>query len=114
MNFLTQLFGPPIESITTYQVDEKLKGNKRPILVDVREPHEFKTGHVAGAKLIPLGELAKRMAELPKDKEIICICASGSRSSSATKMLVKAGFNAINTRGGMYAWRSAGLPLKKG
>ena len=113
MNILERLFGPAIESITPYKIEEKLKSSKRPVLVDVREPHEFKTGHIAGAKLIPLGELSKRMNELPKNKEIIVYCATGSRSGSATKTLVKAGYNALNAGGGLIAWRRAGFPLKK-
>jgi rhodanese-related sulfurtransferase len=113
MNFLTLLFGPPIESLTAHKVEERLKGSKRPLLIDVREPHEYKQGHIAGAKLIPLGELNQRLGELPKDKEIICVCATGNRSTSATKTLVKAGYKAFNASGGMFAWRRAGFPVKK-
>jgi rhodanese-related sulfurtransferase len=112
MNFLNLLFGPSIESLNAHKVEEKLKGSKRPLLIDVREPHEYKSGHIAGAKLIPLGELSKRMGELPKNKEIICVCATGNRSSSATKILVKAGYTAFNATGGMLAWRRAGFPVK--
>jgi rhodanese-related sulfurtransferase len=113
MEFLTRLFGPSIQSVNAHRVDEKLKGSKRSLLVDVREPHEYKSGHIAGARLIPLGELSARIKELPKDKEIICICATGNRSTSATKMLVGAGYNALNASGGMMAWRQAGFPIKK-
>ena len=113
MNLLSGLFGPSIQTISAQELQEKLKSGNRPFLIDVREPEEFKTGHISGARLIPLGQLSARMSELPKDAEIICICASGARSTSATKMLVGAGYNAINTNGGMFAWRSAGLPVKK-
>jgi rhodanese-related sulfurtransferase len=84
------------------------------LLIDVRQPEEYAAGHIHGAKLIPLGELSERARELPKDREIICVCRSGNRSGSATRMLASAGYQAINMTGGMIAWTRAGLPVKKG
>ena len=104
MSLLEMLFGKPIPEITPHELNEKLKDKRKFILVDVRQPEEFKNGHVPGAKLIPLGELSRRLDELPKDKEIACICASGSRSSSAARMLAKQGYNVVNVRGGMYLY----------
>jgi rhodanese-related sulfurtransferase len=54
------------------------------------------------------------MQELPREREIVCVCRSGNRSSSAARQLSAAGFKAANLRGGMIAWRRAGLPVKKG
>ena len=104
MNLLEMLFGKPIPEIAPHELSEKLKDKRKFLLIDVRQPEEFKSGHVPGAKLIPLGELNRRINELPKDKEIACICATGSRSSSAARMLSKQGYNVINVRGGMYLW----------
>ena len=114
MDFLSHLFGPPLPAVSAQDLSERLKDSKRPLVLDVRQPDEYREGHIAGAKLIPLGELNQRLKELSKDKEIVCVCASGSRSSSATKMLVGAGYNAINMNGGMFTWQRAGLPVKKG
>ena len=114
MDFLTGLFGTPIPSISVAELQEKIKKENRPYLLDVRQPEEFREGHIAGAKLIPLGELRARVKELPKDKEIVCVCASGSRSSSAVRQLASAGFNVINMKGGMFVWQRAALPVKKG
>lgn len=114
MNLLQSLFGPPMPSVSAAELNEKMKQPKRPLVLDVRQPEEFRTGHIIGAKLIPLGELGRRLGELPKDKEIVCVCASGSRSSSATKMLVRAGYNAVNMKGGMTSWSYTGLSMKKG
>jgi len=100
--------------VNAAELNEKLKTNKRSVIVDVRQPEEYSAGHIAGSKLIPLGDLTKRINELPKDREIICVCASGNRSRSATKLLVKAGYNAFNMQGGMYMWQRAKLPVKKG
>ncbi len=114
MSFLSNLFGPATPSLNPQELSEKLKEAKRPLVIDVRQPEEYRNGHIAGAKLIPLGELKARMQELSKDKEIVCVCASGGRSSSATKMLIDAGYTAINMNGGMSNWQHAGLPIKKG
>lgn len=114
MGFLSNLFGPSVPSITAAELSEKLKFGKKPLVLDVRQPDEFRAGHINGAKLIPLNELYSRMSELPKGREIICICASGSRSSSAAKTLAKAGFSVLNVSGGMTAWRMAKLPVQKG
>ena len=114
MNLLQSLFGPPMPSVSAAELNEKMKQPKRPLVLDVRQPEEFRTGHIIGAKLIPLGELGRRLGELPKDREIVCVCASGSRSRSATKILLGAGYHAINMNGGMLNWSHAGLSMKTG
>jgi rhodanese-related sulfurtransferase len=114
MDFLSGLFGSSLPSISAAELNEKITQANRPFLLDVRQPEEFREGHIAGAKLIPLGELHARMKELPKDKEIVCVCASGSRSSSAVRQLTSAGFNVLNMKGGMFVWQRAALPVKKG
>jgi rhodanese-related sulfurtransferase len=114
MSFLSNLFGPPLPALTPQQLSERLSGSSKPFVIDVRQLEEYRSAHIPGVKLIPLGELSKHLNELPKNKEIVCVCASGNRSSSATKLLLDAGFNAINMNGGMSAWQRAGLEVKKG
>jgi phage shock protein E len=114
MGFLSNLFGTSVPKLTATAVNEKLKFGKHPLVVDVRQPEEFRQAHIAGSKLIPLNELHKRMEELPQGREIICVCASGSRSSSAARVLAKAGFSVFDMQGGMLAWRRAKLPVQKG
>lgn len=114
MNLFELLFGKPVATIDAVALNERFKNGKRPLIIDVRQPDEYRTGHIVGAKLIPLNKLSSHVKDLPKEREIICICASGNRSGSATRMLVKAGLNAINMKGGMLAWRRAKLPVKKG
>jgi rhodanese-related sulfurtransferase len=113
-NLFELLFGKPVSSIDAIELNDRLKNGKRPIVIDVREPDEYRSGHIAGAKLIPLNALNSRMKELPQSREIVCVCASGNRSGSAARMLVKAGFNAFNMKGGMLSWRRASFPVKKG
>ncbi|MEI7845850.1 MAG: rhodanese-like domain-containing protein [Chloroflexota bacterium] len=114
MDLLSRLFGPPVPSVNVHKLNEKLKSGKRPVVIDVREPQEYQAGHIAGAKLIPLGSIKQHLNELPKDKEIVCVCASGSRSSSAARQLIKAGYTVLDMSGGMMNWQRAGFPVKKG
>ncbi len=113
MSFLSKLFGTSVPKLTAAEVNEKLKFGKHPMVIDVRQPDEFRTGHITGAKLIPLNEIHKRMKELSKGREIVCVCASGSRSNSAAKALAKEGFTVFDMQGGMLAWRRAKLPVQK-
>jgi sulfur dioxygenase len=86
-------------------------------VLDVRELDEFTgpLGHIRGATLVPLGELASRAKELPKDKPIVAVCRAGSRSAHATAILQKAGFADIaNLPGGMLRWRGEGRGVEGG
>jgi rhodanese-related sulfurtransferase len=114
MNILTAIFGPPVPTFNPGEVQEKLNNGKRPFLLDVREKQEMREGYISGAKLIPLGQLGNRMKELPKNREIVCVCRSGNRSKSAAKKLIAAGYSASNMKGGMLAWKWSKLPVKKG
>jgi rhodanese-related sulfurtransferase len=118
MNLLSKIFGAPVASVEPKDVASRMNGKSspstRPMLLDVRQPEEFRSGHIQGAKLIALGELQQRMQELPRDREIICVCRSGNRSGSAVRLLTSAGYQAVNMRGGMIGWSQAGLPVKKG
>lgn len=114
MDLITRLFGKPAEALGPTEAKAKLAQKEKPFLLDVRQPEEFRAGHIQGAKLIPLGELSTRMSELPKNREIICVCRSGNRSMTATRQLNAAGYQAANLTGGMIAWSRAGLPVKQG
>jgi rhodanese-related sulfurtransferase len=92
----------------------RLAADPAPLLLDVREPSEFTQAHIDGAVLIPLGQMQARVHELPQEREIIVVCASGSRSGMAVNALRKAGYNASNLEGGMGAWARAGLPVARG
>ncbi len=114
MLWLKQLFGPAIPIINAQEAQAKLAARPAPLVLDVRQPEEFKTGHIAGATLIPLNQLSGRIGGLPREREILCVCASGSRSSAAARQLAAAGFKVTNLQGGMMAWQRAQLPMKKG
>lgn len=113
MDLFNRIFGQPVETISPAEAQKRMSQKDRPLILDVRQPEEYRAGHIAGAKLIPLNELPGRISELPKGRDIVCVCASGSRSVSATRKLVSAGYPALNLRGGMMAWSRAGLPVTK-
>lgn len=83
-------------------------------VVDVREPGEYEAGHVPGARLIPLHRLQERVVEIPKDRPIYVVCASGNRSDTATSWLTRAGVDAYSVAGGTGAWIQAGHPVVRG
>ena len=74
------------------------------MLVDVRQPGELQRGRVRGSLNIPLGQLRDRLHELDRDLQVAFLCHSGARSSRATAIALKAGYDALNVRGGMIAW----------
>jgi glyoxylase-like metal-dependent hydrolase (beta-lactamase superfamily II) len=80
-------------------------------VVDVREPEEFGhgLGHIDGARLVPLGQLESRLAELSRERPVVTVCRSGARSARAAALLAKAGFGQVaNLRGGLLRWRAEG------
>jgi rhodanese-related sulfurtransferase len=96
-------------------VVRQAKNGTAPYLLDVREDHEFSGGHIAGARLIPLSDLGRRLDEIPRDRTVVCICRSGRRSGIAANQLVQAGFEDVyNMNGGMMAWNRMSYPLQKG
>ncbi len=84
------------------------------LVVDVREPSEFASGHIPAAVLIPLGQLPQRWAELPKDKTIIFVCRSGGRSGNALRLAQAHGVPDVHhMAGGMLAWMASRKPVEK-
>lgn len=113
MDLFKKIFGTPVEGMSAEEAKVRLAEKDSPFLLDVRQPEEFASEHIRGAVLIPLGSLPARMGELPKDREILCVCQSGSRSISASRLMAEAGYRVINLNGGMIAWMRAGLPVER-
>jgi rhodanese-related sulfurtransferase len=86
-------------------------------VIDVREPEEWNgsLGHIAQAKLIPLGQLAARAAEIDRNRPVVMACRSGARSAQAVVILQRLGFrNVVNLAGGIIRWRSSGIAVEGG
>ena len=94
----------------------QLINREKAVVVDVCGADEFKAGHVAGAKNLPLDELESKLAGVVKNKAtpVILVCASGARSKRAVAVAKKLGYeNAHSLSGGLGAWRAASLPVEK-
>lgn len=84
---------------------ESMARSGQALVVDVREGSEYRSGHIPRSKHISLGQLLQRLREVPKDKTVVVVCRSGSRSSRAVEMLMEAGYrNVYNMSGGMQRW----------
>ncbi|MDH3943021.1 MAG: rhodanese-like domain-containing protein [Anaerolineae bacterium] len=84
-------------------------------ILDVREPEEWNQHHIPGATLIPLGELASRVDELPSDQEIVVVCRSGNRSQTGRDILLNAGFESVTSMaGGVNDWIASGYEVVSG
>lgn len=105
---------PPrgVKTISADDLQEILKNPKGKQLIDVRDPKEYRQGHIQGARNIPLTQIASAANGIPKDKETYLICATGFRSAQACRILKKLGFtNLYNVAGGMKNWK--GKVVKK-
>lgn len=94
------------QNIDAAQLKAMLDSDPSLVLVDVREPDEFSSGHLAGAINIPVGEIESQTDQLPKDLSgIIVYCRSGRRSAAAAGLLIKQGYeNVYNLSGGIIKW----------
>ncbi len=93
---------------------EQLKGTA-PLVLDVRTPEEFATGHVAGAVNIPHTELGQRLSEVQSEHGVALYCMVGPRARLGEKTLEEAGVqNVLHLEGGLAAWIEAGLPVEQG
>jgi rhodanese-related sulfurtransferase len=81
-------------------------------LVDVRAEHEWEAGRIAGAKHVPLAELAERTGEIDPERPVVLYCRGGTRSTMATDALADAGFDAAKLSEGIVGWSEEGLPLE--
>ena len=95
----------PLGEITPVEVKQKFDRGDAFTLIDVREPHEYQICSIPGARLIPLGDLQKRVSELNPADEIVAHCKSGMRSAKAVDLLKQLGFRKVrNMKGGILAW----------
>ena len=94
--------------ITVQELKSRIDAGTAPVMIDVREPHEWDRQHLPNIEKISLGVLPAKLPDLGhlKDKEVVMICRSGGRSGRATEFLKQQGFNnPRNLAGGMLAWK---------
>ena len=114
--------GLPVEAsgrVTVRELSDVLavrsaRNGDAPLVLDVRQRDEYAAGHVPGAVHLMAGDLPDRLAELPAERPIFAICASGYRSSIAASLLQQAGYRDVSwVSGGVGSWRAAGLPVER-
>ncbi|MEM6347998.1 MAG: rhodanese-like domain-containing protein [Bacteroidota bacterium] len=95
--------------ISVQELKERIDQGDAPIMIDVREPHEWEMQHLEGVQKISLGTLPYKIQDIEeiRDKEVVMICRSGGRSGRATQFLAQQGFTKVrNLTGGMLAWKA--------
>jgi rhodanese-related sulfurtransferase len=93
---------------------ERLMASESVYVVDVREAWEYRRAHLPGVISVPLGELQRGLASLPRDRRLLVVCEHGSRSLAGAQFLASQGFDGVaSIAGGTAAWVRAGLPVEK-
>ena len=101
----------PVPAVSPEEAKTLLDGGVQ--LVDVREPWEYEEAHIAGCRLIPLGEVPLRFREIDRERPVVVYCKSGGRSAKAVAFLLEQGYDkALNLAGGILAWANTQLPIE--
>lgn len=95
-----------MQEITAKELKNRMDAGDDIQLIDVRQPDEYEFAKIEGAKLIPLGEVIKRMDEIQNDRETVIMCKAGGRSARAIMAMKQSGFEGDlkNLVGGITAW----------
>jgi glyoxylase-like metal-dependent hydrolase (beta-lactamase superfamily II)/rhodanese-related sulfurtransferase len=106
-----------VRQLTPNEVHARVKSPHPPLLLDVREPHEYygELGHITGSTLVPLKDLARRAVEFAdhKKSDIVVVCRAGVRSTTGAAILTGLGFERVyNLRDGMLGWKEKNLPVE--
>lgn len=102
-----------MEEVTVRTLAEVIKTG-RVRLIDVREPDEYRSGHVPGAELMTMATVPLRVADLPRNEKLYVICESGARSFQVCAYLEEHGYQVATVQGGTGAWRMSGFPVTQG
>ena len=99
------------------QLSDPLSGSSEtnaPLVIDVREPYEWRLARMAAARHIPMNDVPAHVATLPRDRPLVVMCAHGSRSYSVAAWLIEQGFHASSLAGGITRWASRGGAVEQG
>jgi phage shock protein E len=100
-----------VQSLTPAGYEEMFGSGQTHMLIDVRTPEEFASGHIEGSVNIPVESLADRLNEVPRDLPLVVYCRTGNRSATAARILVDAGYAPVYDLGGLQSWVAAGYPI---
>jgi rhodanese-related sulfurtransferase len=108
--------GKPFSDMSAAEAEKFIAGAQNAVVIDVRTPSEYQSGHIPGAKLIPLDEIETRYVEIPKAETILVVCQGGTRSAAACEILSQKGFvNLVNIFDGTASWpgkKEIGLTIR--
>ena len=105
---------PPLVSQQAL-LERQAKGDPSLFVLDVRTPEEYAAGHVPGAVNVPYDQVASRLAQIPKDKDVVLYCKSGRRAGLAADVLAANGYTKLeHLQGDMQAWLKDGRPVEGG
>ena len=105
------LGGVPAPRLELEQAKALIAGHA--VILDVREPDEYTSGHLPGARNMPQADILMRIGEIPRNEHLLVVCESGARSQGAARFLIGQGYHdVVDMAGGTSAWRSAGEPLE--
>jgi rhodanese-related sulfurtransferase len=104
-----------LEPVTRDELARRLQDGDRLVVLDVRPAAEHAAGHLPGAVSIPVGELRRRLAELPRDREVVAYCRGPycAFAHEAVAVLREAGFSARRLEDGLPEWQAAGLAVTR-
>lgn len=105
---------PVVPEMTVEELAVALEGPTPPLLLDVREPYEWRQVRFALGLHIPMNEIPQRLTELPQGRAIVVTCAHGSRSYSVAAWLLDQGYQASSLQGGITRWAQTGRPVLQG
>lgn len=100
-----------VQLLTPADYEEIFGAGQTHMLIDVRTPEEFASGHIEGSINIPVESLSDRLNELPRDLPLVVYCRTGNRSATAARILVDAGYASVFDLGGIQSWVAAGYPI---
>lgn len=102
-----------VQDISPASYEEQFTtANAAHLLIDVRTPQEFESGHIPGAVNIPVESLESRLSEVSNGQPIVVYCRSGNRSATASQILADAGYASIYDLGGITTWAAQGFPVE--
>lgn len=105
---------PDVKEVDYAELRAALTSAHPPVVLDVREPYEWRQVRIGGALHIPMGDLPSRVAELDPSRPVVVMCAHGIRSYSVAAWLGEEGIDAASLRGGIAEWARAGGPVEQG
>lgn len=103
-----------VPEVTVEELQSALAQAEPPLVLDVREPHEWRLVRMADAHHLPMNDVPAQVETLPRDRSLVVMCAHGSRSYSVAAWLIEQGFKASSLQGGITQWASRGGPVEQG